>query len=80
MKCRACGGEHPVHLRCEMFKSATVELGQVKLCEEAVTNLEPQIAAPIKQAEDFIKRVGRPKKYPDRKTQMREYMRKRRAK
>lgn len=34
--------------------------------------------APIKQAVEFLKRVGRPKKYPDRKTQMREVMRRKR--
>jgi len=40
----------------------------------------PEVAAPIKQAQEFIKKLGRPKIYPDRKTQMRELMRRRRAK
>ena len=43
-----------------------------------------EVPGPIRKAQEFIERVekvklGRPKKYPDRKTQMRELMRKRRA-
>jgi len=48
---------------------------------------EPAVAAPIKQARDFIdkvRKVGRPRTYPDpkvrRREYSREYMRKRRAK
>lgn len=85
MKCRACGVDHPVHLRCEMFKNAaTLVLNEGSREVAPLSPLKdskpsPVVAAPIKQAQDFIKKVGRPKKYPDRKTQMRELMRKRRA-
>lgn len=34
---------------------------------------------PVQIAQEFIKKVGRPKVYPDRKTQMRELMRRKRA-
>ena len=48
---------------------------------ESVRNAQHETAGPVEQAREFIKKVrGRPKVYPDRATQMRELMRKKRAK
>jgi hypothetical protein len=52
------------------------------LAETPVTSgdTKPKNTRPLEQAREFIKKVGRPKVYPDRKTQMRELMRRKRAK
>ena len=34
----------------------------------------PVVAAPIKQAQDFIRKIGRPKIYADAKLRRRQYM------
>lgn len=56
--------------------SSTVEHLPVE--QKAVGSIPIQPA--IKKAKEFLKKVGRPKMYADRKTQMRELMRRRRAK
>jgi hypothetical protein len=55
--------------------SSTVEHLPV---EQEVVGSTP-IQPAIEKAKEFIKKVGRPKVYPDRKTQMRELMRRKRA-
>lgn len=75
-------------MRCQLAKALQNAAPQVKdgegrrVAPEGLprdSKPSPVVAAPIKQAEDFIKRVGRPRVYADRKTQMRELMRRKRA-
>ena len=74
MKCKACGLEHPALMRCEVAKaragSSTVECLPV---EQEVVGSTP-IQPAIKQAQEFIKKVGRPRIYPDAKVRRKQYM------
>lgn len=85
MKCRACGLEHDPRVRCEHAKRLTgmQELPTPLLCSPPASPQgaqQPVVPAPIKQVQEFLKRVGRPKIHPDRKTYQKEWMRKRRGK
>jgi hypothetical protein len=79
-----CGKDHPSHIRCEQWArqnaatQATVEPDDRGV--EAPLDTRPVVAAPVRKAKEFLRKVGRPKVYPDRKTQMRELMRRKRQK
>jgi len=82
MTCKACGEDHDPRLRCEQAL-ALRKVGGVYLPELSEDLPRSKVSVPvppeIKKVQEFLKR-GRPKVYPDRRTQMRELMRKRRAK
>lgn len=88
-KCRnqLCGLEHPRHVRCDAWARMLKANGETPLDQPAVPVASEDVGVDrperrpkaIKEAEAFIRRVGRPKVYADRKTQMRELMRRKRA-
>lgn len=88
MVCKACGFEHESWVRCEVAKArdaATQELPGLPLRRTTsgpLSSKQPVVAASIKQAQDFIRKVGRPRldRSLDEKRKLRAaYMRRKRA-
>lgn len=85
MKCRACGFEHDSWVRCDNAARLRAN-GETPLDQPAlpvapwngvgVDRPERRPVAPqVKQAQDFIRKVGRPRIYADPKERRKIYMR-----
>ncbi len=88
MPCKACGFEHESLVRCEVAKArnaATQELPGLPLRRKPsgpLSSQQPVVAASIKQAQEFIRKVGRPRldRSPEERRKLRAaYMRRKRS-
>lgn len=64
MKCKACGLEHNSWIRCEVALATLGQAGKgpaTSASNEAQASGLAPVAPQIKQALEFIKKVGRPK-------------------